>query len=112
MPRLELTTVIAAPAERCFDLSSDIDVHTGSMGASQEKAVAGVTSGLIGLGEEVTWVARHFCVRWPMTSPAMVDVVDYRLPLGKVVDGFIGSYLRQLLATRNDYIKRLAEAAG
>jgi ligand-binding SRPBCC domain-containing protein len=32
------------------------------MAASGERAVAGRTSGLIGLGEEVTWEARHFGV--------------------------------------------------
>jgi ligand-binding SRPBCC domain-containing protein len=38
------------------------------MAASGERAVAGVTSGLIGLGETVTWSARHFGIRWTMTS--------------------------------------------
>ena len=32
------------------------------MAASDERAIAGRTSGLIGLGEEVTWEARHFGV--------------------------------------------------
>lgn len=68
MSRLKLTTAITAAAGTCFDLSCDIDVHAASMVAAQERAVAGVTSGLIGLGEEVTWVARHFGVRWRMTS--------------------------------------------
>ena len=36
--------------------------------ASDERAVAGVTSGLIRGGEEVTWEARHFGVTWRMTS--------------------------------------------
>ncbi len=38
------------------------------MVASREKAVAGVTSGLIGANEEVTWEARHFGKLWRMTS--------------------------------------------
>lgn len=62
MPRLELTTAIRAPRERCFDLSRDLDLHQASMAASGERAVAGRTSGLIGLGEEVTWRAKHFGV--------------------------------------------------
>lgn len=68
MPQLELSTTVAASVERCFDLSCDIDVHAGSMAASRERAVAGVTSGLIGFGEEVTWEARHFGLRWRVTS--------------------------------------------
>jgi len=68
MPRFELTTVITAPVERVFDLSLDIDVHTGSMAGSLERAVGGVTSGLIGLDQQVTWAARHFGIQWRMTS--------------------------------------------
>ncbi len=60
MPRLTIGTEIAAPAERCFDLSRSIDFHLESMVASRERAVAGVTSGLIGAGQELSWEARHF----------------------------------------------------
>jgi ligand-binding SRPBCC domain-containing protein len=63
-----LTTSIAAPPERCFDLSLDIDLHLGSMAESDERAIAGVTAGAIGLGETVTWRARHFGIPWTMTS--------------------------------------------
>lgn len=63
MPRLELETTIKASAERCFDLARDLDLHLRSMRASGEKAVGGRTSGLIEMGEEVTWEARHFGVR-------------------------------------------------
>ncbi|MFF2495252.1 SRPBCC family protein [Agromyces sp. NPDC058064] len=38
------------------------------MAHTDERAVGGVTSGAIGLGEEVSWRARHFGVRWRMTS--------------------------------------------
>jgi ligand-binding SRPBCC domain-containing protein len=66
--RFEITTPIAAPAEVVFDLSLDIDAHLGSMAASGEQAIAGVTGGQIGLGEEVTWRARHLGIWWTMTS--------------------------------------------
>jgi ligand-binding SRPBCC domain-containing protein len=66
--RFEHTTVIAAPVELVFDLSLDIDSHLASMSDSNERAVAGVTSGLIGLGEQVTWRATHFRVPFTMTS--------------------------------------------
>ena len=64
----EVTIVIAAPIEAVFDLSLDIDAHVESMGASGERAVAGVTSGRIGLGEDVTWRATHFRIPFTMTS--------------------------------------------
>jgi ligand-binding SRPBCC domain-containing protein len=41
-------------------VARDLDLHQASMARSGERAVAGRTSGLIGLGEEVTWRARHF----------------------------------------------------
>jgi ligand-binding SRPBCC domain-containing protein len=66
--RFETTTPIAAPADVVFDLSLDIDAHLGSMAASGEQAIAGVTGGRIGLGEEVTWRARHLGIWWTMTS--------------------------------------------
>jgi ligand-binding SRPBCC domain-containing protein len=68
MPGLRIRTEIGAPPERCFDLSRSIDLHVESMAASRERAVAGVTSGLIGFGQEVSWEARHFGRTWHMTS--------------------------------------------
>jgi ligand-binding SRPBCC domain-containing protein len=63
MIRLEIETVINAPAARCFDMARDLDLHLRSMQESGERAVAGRTSDLIGMGEEVTWEARHFGLR-------------------------------------------------
>jgi ligand-binding SRPBCC domain-containing protein len=55
-----LETKIAAPPERCFLLSLNIDLHMQSTAQTEERAVAGVTSGIIGSGESVTWRGRHF----------------------------------------------------
>jgi ligand-binding SRPBCC domain-containing protein len=68
MPNIRIVTKIAAPVEECFDLSRSIDLHLESMIASRERAVGGVTSGLIDDGQEVTWEAHHLGVRWRMTS--------------------------------------------
>lgn len=59
MPTIHLTTFIAAPAERVFDLSRSIDVHKKSMAHTNEQAVAGTVSGLIEQNETVTWKAKH-----------------------------------------------------
>jgi len=66
--QFDLETFIKADPLAVFTASLDIDAHLASMEASGEEAVGGVTSGLIGLGEEVTWKARHFGVTWRMTS--------------------------------------------
>jgi ligand-binding SRPBCC domain-containing protein len=60
MPTIHITTFIAAPVERVFDLSRSIELHQRSMEAYKEEAVAGIRNGLISFGETVTWRARHF----------------------------------------------------
>jgi ligand-binding SRPBCC domain-containing protein len=59
MPTIHLTTFVAAPAERVFDLCRSIELHRKSMAHTQEEAIAGTTNGLIGLNETVTWKAKH-----------------------------------------------------
>ena len=68
MPRFTLTTHIKAPIEICFDLARSIDLHLDTMKHTGEQAIAGVTSGLIGLNQTVTWKARHFGVVMTLTS--------------------------------------------
>ncbi|MGN6124981.1 MAG: SRPBCC family protein [Humibacter sp.] len=63
-----LITETPVSAQELFDLSLDIDTHVTSMSQSGERAVAGITTGRIGLGETVTWRARHFGIWWTMTS--------------------------------------------
>jgi ligand-binding SRPBCC domain-containing protein len=65
---LEFTTEIAAPAIRVFDLSLSVDAHAASMADFGERAVSGVTKGILGLNQEVTWQAKHFGHTWTMTS--------------------------------------------
>ncbi|HEU4469508.1 MAG TPA: SRPBCC family protein [Flavisolibacter sp.] len=59
MPFIHLTTFIAAPRERVFDLSRSVDLHRSSMSHYGEKAVGGVMSGLVKEGDTITWQARH-----------------------------------------------------
>jgi ligand-binding SRPBCC domain-containing protein len=68
MVSLEEITIIHAPIQRCFDLSRSIDLHLLSTARTGERAVAGVTSGLIGLGERVTWRAKHLGFWQELTS--------------------------------------------
>ena len=68
MPKIELETEINAPIERIFDLARCIDLHEDSMSQTNEKAVDGVTKGLINLNETVTWEATHFSIRQRLTS--------------------------------------------
>lgn len=76
MPIVVLITPIHAPVERVFDLARSIDLHLLSTSQTQERAVAGVTSGLIGLGEQVTWEAKHFGFWQRLT----VEITGYNRP--------------------------------
>lgn len=76
MPRIELTTIINAPRERCFDLARSIDLHKLSTAGTEEEAIAGVTSGLIGKGQTVTWRAKHFGITQSLTS----KITEFQYP--------------------------------
>lgn len=66
--KVEVVCRIEAPIERCFDLARSVDLHKATMAHTSERAVAGVTAGLIGMGEQVTFSAVHFGLRLKMTS--------------------------------------------
>lgn len=68
MSLIELTTVIAAPPERCFDLARCVDIHVRSTAKTGERAVGGKTTGLLALGDTVTFRARHFGIVQELTS--------------------------------------------
>ena len=63
-----IETRAAVPPESLFAISLDIDQHVASMAHLGERAVGGVTSGTIGLGQTVTWRARRFGFWFAMTS--------------------------------------------
>jgi ligand-binding SRPBCC domain-containing protein len=60
MTTIRLITKIKAPIQTVFDVARDIDVHQRTVASSNEKAIAGRTSGLIQLGETVTFRGNHF----------------------------------------------------
>ena len=76
MPIIELKTDIEADPEIVFDLARSIDLHIKSTAQTNERAVAGRTSGLIELGEEVTWEATHFGFRQQLT----VKITEFDRP--------------------------------
>jgi ligand-binding SRPBCC domain-containing protein len=66
--RFEHTAVVATPIDVVFDLSLDMDAHVASMARSRERIVGGVSHGRIGLGDQVTFRARHFGIPFLLTS--------------------------------------------
>jgi len=59
MPFIHLTSFIAAPQERVFDLSRSVALHKASMKDHNERIVDGTMSGLMNLNDTVTWTAKH-----------------------------------------------------
>jgi ligand-binding SRPBCC domain-containing protein len=68
LSRLELELFVAADIEKVFDLARNIDAHVASTPGTDERAVGGKTSGLLELGDTVTWEAVHFGMRQRLTS--------------------------------------------
>ena len=76
MPVITIETQIAVPVEVCFDMARDIGLHCLTAAAPKERAVGGVTTGLIGLGDSVTFEAVHFGVRQRLSA----TVVEFERP--------------------------------
>ena len=60
MTTINITTQVNAPIQKVFDVNRDIDIHQNSASGTNEKAIAGITSGLINFNETVTWRGKHF----------------------------------------------------
>ena len=91
MPTIELFTQINAPIEIVFDLSRSIDLHMESTKQTGERAIAGHTSGLIELNENVTWRAKHFGIWQNLTS----KITEYKYPdyfVDEMVSGTFKSF--------------------
>ncbi|MGB3467549.1 MAG: SRPBCC family protein [Cyclobacteriaceae bacterium] len=76
MPVISFKTRINAPKEVCFDLCRSIDLHKVSTSHTNEEAIRGVVSGLIDLGETVTWRAKHLGFYQRLTSV----ITEYERP--------------------------------
>lgn len=68
MPVILIETEINATKNIVFDLARSIDLHKISTSKTNEKAISGITSGLINLGESVTWKAKHFGFNQKLTT--------------------------------------------
>ncbi|MEN4761063.1 SRPBCC family protein [Chryseobacterium sp. C39-AII1] len=68
MSTIHLNTIIKANIQTVFDLARDIDLHQKSTSKTNEKAIAGITSGLIEKDETVTWKAKHLGVVQTLTT--------------------------------------------
>lgn len=59
MPTIHLTTFIAAPIERVFDLSRHLAIYKVSIQQRNERFSSGAASNLVSQGETMTFQAKH-----------------------------------------------------
>jgi ligand-binding SRPBCC domain-containing protein len=83
-----IETRIAAPIELCFDLARDVDAHLQTTSGTRERAVAGKTSGLLDLGDVVTFEAVHFGIKQQLTS----RIVEFDRPFRFVDEMVKGTF--------------------
>ncbi|RAZ69579.1 SRPBCC family protein [Planococcus maitriensis] len=88
MPMIYHETYIEAPIERVFDLARSIEVHIETVPKTNERAIAGTTSGLMELGDWVTWKATHLGVRQKLTSKITEMERPYRFSDAMVKGAF------------------------
>lgn len=68
MPRIIVETFILASPQLCFDYARDIGLHCETLKETEERAIAGTTSGRIELGESVTFEGKHLGLRRRLTA--------------------------------------------
>ena len=68
MITIEESTLFNAPIDAVFDAERNISLHSATQAHRGERAVAGITQGLIEDGQEVEWEAVHFGIRQRMRT--------------------------------------------
>ncbi len=94
MPKIILKTYINAGRDIVFDVSRSIDLHKISTSSTNETAIAGKTKGLISLGEQVTWRAKHLGFYQTLTS----KITQYDRPntfTDEMVEGIFKKFKHQ-----------------
>ncbi|UOQ71051.1 SRPBCC family protein [Hymenobacter cellulosilyticus] len=68
MAIIEVETRIQASPRLCYTLALSVDLHSISAQKTQESIVGGIRSGVLQLGDVVTFRARHFGIWQTLTS--------------------------------------------
>lgn len=101
MAKITIETYVKNDIQTCFDLARDIDFHKESLKHSEERAIAGKTSGLIELGEWVTWEAKHLGITQKLTS----KITEFKSPnyfVDEMVSGAFESFRHEHLFQKKD----------
>ena len=88
MSKIHITSGIAVPIERVFDLSRSINLHQISTASTNEKAIGGIMSGLINKNETVTWQAKHLFKTRQFTS----KITEMKTPVSFIDEMIKGDF--------------------
>lgn len=91
MTTITAITIIAAPIELCFRSSLSIDLELIAAKDYGIRAIDGVTTGIIGAGERVTWQTKQFGFWVTHTS----EITGFDAPVffqDRMVKGLFDSY--------------------
>lgn len=100
MPVINCEVYVDAPVEVCFDLTRNVDVHTETTARTKERAVAGVTSGLMEKGDTVTWEAMHLGVKQRLTAKIIEMDKPHGFTDAMVKGAFIHSHILMSLSNK------------
>jgi ligand-binding SRPBCC domain-containing protein len=101
LPSFTIHTQINNKPEIVFNLSRSIDLHLISTSKTNEKAIAGKTTGLINLHETVTWEANHLFKKRYFTS----KITAYNFPFSftdEMQKGDLKSFAHQHIFEEKD----------
>lgn len=68
MPTIKNEIHINAPIHICFDLARNVEIHTETTAKTKERAIDGLTTGLMENGDTVTWEAVHLGIKQRLTA--------------------------------------------
>ena len=108
MATIVLETLINAERTLVFDLSCSIDLHLLSTTKTKETAIAGKTAGLIGLGESITWRAKHLGFYQTLTT----TITEYDRPnsfTDEMVKGIFKRLKHQHLFTQKNKATQMTD---
>ncbi|WP_335869316.1 SRPBCC family protein [Bacillus sp. 2205SS5-2] len=88
MPIIKHQIYIEKPLTVCFDLARNVEVHTETTTRTKERAICGVTTGLMEMGDTVTWEAIHFGVKQNLTARIITMEKPYTFTDGMVKGAF------------------------
>lgn len=88
MPSIVYEIYIDAPISICFDHARDVDIHMETASHTKEMAIAGVTSGRMEKGDEVTWEAVQFGRKQQLTAKIIEMDKPYRFTDAMVKGAF------------------------